>query len=85
MITRESLPSRRTACKKWGIRCHDVGGAWIMGITIYSPPLDELGNPVRGIAFSKELIKEYSLHQFDHIAEHVNDKNDPRMTDLKKD
>ena len=50
----------------------------IMGIAIYSPPLDKLGNPVRGIAFCKELIKEYSLHQFDHIAEPAHDKKDPR-------
>lgn len=54
----------------------------IMGIAIYSPPLDELGNPVRGIAFCKELIKEYSLHQFDHIAEAAHDKKDPRMPNL---
>ncbi len=55
----------------------------IMGIAIYSPPLDKLGNPVRGIAFCKELIKEYSLHQFDHIAEPAHDKKDPRIPSLK--
>ncbi len=55
----------------------------IMGIAIYSPPLDKLGNPVRGIAFCKALIKEYSLHQFDHIAEPAHDKKDPRRPSLK--
>lgn len=51
----------------------------LMGIAIYSPPLDELGNPVRGVEFCKELVKEYSLHKFDHVADPENNKKDPRQ------
>lgn len=40
----------------------------VLGIGIFSPPLDELGNPVRGIAFCKELVHEYGFHKYDLIV-----------------
>lgn len=56
----------------------------LMGIALYSPPLDELGNPVRGVEFCKELINEYSLHKFDHITAPSNHKKDPRKALIQK-
>ncbi|MFC4871456.1 glutaminase A [Negadavirga shengliensis] len=43
----------------------------LLGIGIYSPPLDELGNPVRGIAFCRELVKEYGFHKYDLIVKNT--------------
>ena len=35
------------------------------GIAVFSPPLDERGNTVRGIAVCKELSERFGLHAFD--------------------
>ncbi|RDV14501.1 glutaminase A [Pontibacter diazotrophicus] len=55
----------------------------LMGIAIYSPPLDELGSPVRGVAFCKELVKEYSFHKYDHVVDPAHKKKDPRLPRLQ--
>ncbi|MBW3545433.1 MAG: glutaminase A [Bacteroidetes bacterium] len=55
----------------------------LMGIAIYSPPLDELGNPVRGIEFCKELVHAYGFHNYDHIADPAHNKKDPRQPRLQ--
>jgi glutaminase len=39
----------------------------IMGICIWSPPLDEQGNSFKGIEFCKQLNKELDLHIFHNI------------------
>ncbi|VVU95304.1 Glutaminase [seawater metagenome] len=39
----------------------------VMGIAVYSPKLDELGNSVRGINFFKKLVGMYSFHTYDSI------------------
>ena len=50
-----------------------VGGAIflvipkVMGIAIFSPRLDERGNSVRGIALSKKMLTEYSMHIYDSL------------------
>ncbi len=47
-----------------------VGGGIIavapgqLGIAVYSPPLDQLGNSVRGIEAFKEISRDFSLHVF---------------------
>ncbi|EMR01255.1 glutaminase A [Cesiribacter andamanensis] len=50
----------------------------LMGIAIYSPPIDDHGNTVRGVEFCKELVKEYSFHVYDHVVDPAHEKKDPR-------
>ena len=41
----------------------------VMGIGVWSPALDTLGNTVRGVQFAKELVKTFNFHRFDHIMQ----------------
>ena len=34
-----------------------------MGICLWSPPLDEMGNSVRGVKFCEEFAKYYTFHK----------------------
>ena len=36
----------------------------VMGIAVWSPPLDQYGNSMRGVAFSKTLFQRYNFHMF---------------------
>lgn len=36
-----------------------------LGIAVYSPPLDRVGNSVRGVEACKQLSRDFSLHVFD--------------------
>ncbi|MFM0739309.1 glutaminase A [Paraburkholderia xenovorans] len=49
----------------------------VMGFCIWSPPLDVLGNSVRGIEFCKRLMSKYSFHNFDIVAGSDAQKIDP--------
>jgi glutaminase len=51
----------------------------VMGVCIWSPRLDTLGNSVRGVAFCKEFVTRYNFHVFDSltVGEHTG-KRDPR-------
>lgn len=39
----------------------------VMAIALWSPPLDNVGNSVRGLQFSQELVETYNFHRFDNL------------------
>eukprot|EP00096_Caligus_rogercresseyi_P003195 TRINITY_DN1586_c0_g1_i10.p1 TRINITY_DN1586_c0_g1~~TRINITY_DN1586_c0_g1_i10.p1 ORF type:complete len:349 (+),score=119.06 TRINITY_DN1586_c0_g1_i10:851-1897(+) len=50
----------------------------IMGIALWSPPLDALGNTVRSVEFSQELVKIFNFHRFDNLINKSTVRIDPR-------
>ena len=51
----------------------------LLGFSVYSPPLDEHGNSVRGVEFCEELVKKFNFHMFDSKDPKVHGKKDPRF------
>ncbi|XP_041765883.1 glutaminase liver isoform, mitochondrial isoform X1 [Anopheles merus] len=49
----------------------------VMGMFMWSPPLDPLGNSCRGVQFCKELVDVFNFHLYDNIK-HGSNKKDPR-------
>ena len=38
----------------------------VMGICVWSPQLDKVGNSVRGVRFAQELVSRYNFHAYEH-------------------
>jgi glutaminase len=51
----------------------------VIGICVWSPRLDDLGNSVRGIEFCKQLVNRYNFHIYDRLTRELNHKRDPRL------
>lgn len=45
----------------------------LLGLAIWSPPLDENGNSVRGLAFCQELVEQLPVHVYDQWPATRND------------
>ncbi|MEM7120207.1 MAG: glutaminase A [Pseudomonadota bacterium] len=48
----------------------------VMGIAVWSPRIDELGNSVRGVEFFKRLVETFNFHNYDGMVD--SRKLDPR-------
>jgi glutaminase len=40
----------------------------VAGITIFSPRLDNIKNPVRAVQFCQQLINLYQFHKYDNVG-----------------
>src|SRR5262249_53333369 len=51
----------------------------VMGLCVWSPRLDALGNSMRAIEFCKQLVARYNFHTYDSLTHGESHKRDPRL------
>jgi len=51
----------------------------VMGMCLWSPPLERMGNSVRGVAFAEQLVREFNFHHYDNVKHTSARKIDPRV------
>ena len=51
----------------------------IVRFAVWSPPLDVIGNSVRGVMFAEELVKIYNFHTFESVGDQVSEKKNPKV------
>ncbi|KAF6020077.1 hypothetical protein EB796_021624 [Bugula neritina] len=54
----------------------------VMGVCLWSPPLDHLGNSVRAVNFCERLVAKFNFHNYDNLR-HNQTKTDPRKRILE--
>ncbi|CAJ0587042.1 unnamed protein product, partial [Mesorhabditis spiculigera] len=50
----------------------------LMGICLFAPPLDKMGNSTKGVAFCRRLIQNFNFHNYDSLLHADSKKLDPR-------
>ncbi|KAE9553881.1 hypothetical protein FO519_002922 [Halicephalobus sp. NKZ332] len=50
----------------------------LMGICLWSPPLDKMGNTTKGVLFCQKLIETFNFHNYDSLLHADSKKIDPR-------
>ena len=56
----------------------------VAGITIFSPKLDNINNPIRGVQFCQELINLYQFHKYDNVGMPIGEPENKIDPILKK-
>jgi len=54
----------------------------VLGLCLWSPRIGSNGNTVRGVEFSKELVKTFNLHNYDSLSG-ISGKKNPRQKQHK--
>ena len=50
-----------------------------LGLCLWSPSLDRMGNSVRGLAFSEKLVQLFNFHNFNNVK-YTRQQKDHRMS-----